>query len=120
MTIDGPGGALDVRPFLQRHGEIDSLGFRFGDLAYSSDLSDLPDFSETALAGLDTWIVDALRYTPHPSHFTVDEALTWIERVKPKRAVLTNLHSDLDYEVLRARLPDHVVPAYDGMKFELD
>ncbi len=119
VTIDGPGGPLDVLPFLQRHGDIDSLGFRFGGLAYSSDLSDLPDFSLPALAGLDIWIVDALRYKPHPSHFTVDEALQWIERVKPARAVLTNLHSDVDYEVLRARLPAHIVPAYDGMQIDL-
>ena len=60
------------------------------------------------------WIVDALRYTPHPSHFALDDALAWIERLKPKRAILTNLHTDLDYEALRAKLPPHVEPAYDG------
>ena len=68
-----------------------------------------------ALAGLDIWIVDALRYRPHPSHFSVEDALTWIERIKPRRAILTNLHSDLDYDALRARLPAHVEPAYDGL-----
>ena len=93
-----PGGVL---PILQQHGNIPSLGFRFGALAYSCDLSGFPPESMPALAGLDVWIVDALRYTPHPSHFSLTDALAWIERVKPRRAILTNLHSDLDYEVLR-------------------
>jgi phosphoribosyl 1,2-cyclic phosphate phosphodiesterase len=70
------------------------------------------------MAGLDVWIVDALRLAPHPSHMNLDEALDWIGRVKPKRAILTNLHADLDYAALRARLPAHVEPAYDGMRFE--
>ena len=65
----------------------------------------MPDASAAALAGLDLWIVDALRYHPHPSHFSVADALAWIERIKPKRAILTNMHTDLDYEVLRAKLP---------------
>jgi phosphoribosyl 1,2-cyclic phosphate phosphodiesterase len=72
------------------------------------------------LQGLDVWILDALRYRPHPSHFSVDDALAWIERVRPKRAVLTNLHSDLDYDTLRAALPSSVEPAYDGMQFVLE
>ena len=69
------------------------------------------------MAGLDVWIVDALRQAPHPSHFNLDEALEWIARVKPKRAILTNLHSDMDYATLRASLPSGVEPAYDGMTF---
>lgn len=119
VTIDGPGGPIEVLAFLQRHGDIDSLGFRFGDLAYSSDLSDLPDDSLRELVGLDVWIVDALRYAAHPSHFSLSDALGWIERIKPKRAVLTDMHSDLDYAALRASLPGHVEPAYDGMQIEL-
>ena len=78
----------------------------------------MPEASAAALTGLDLWIVDALRYHPHPSHFSVDDALDWIERIKPKRAILTNMHTDLDYEALRARLPPHVEPAYDGMRIE--
>ena len=116
VTITGPGGPLEVLPFLQRHGDIDSLGFRFGDLAYSSDLSDLPDDSLSELAGLEVWIVDALRYAGHPSHFSLDDALGWIARIKPKRAVLTDMHSDLDYATLRTKLPAHIEPAYDGMQ----
>ncbi|MEA2997324.1 MAG: phosphoribosyl 1,2-cyclic phosphate phosphodiesterase, partial [Alphaproteobacteria bacterium] len=88
--------------------------------AYSSDLVDLPDASIEALAGLDLWIVDALRYKPHPSHFSVDDALAWIERIKPRRAILTNMHADLDYAELKARLPAHVEPAYDGMTVTLE
>ncbi len=119
VAINGAGGQIGVLPFLQDHGDIASLGFRFGGLAYSSDLVDLPDESLPALADLDVWIVDALRQHPHPSHFSVADALAWIERLKPGRAILTNMHTDLDYEVLRRSLPSHVEPAYDGMQIEI-
>ena len=105
MTIDGEGGPITALPILQQHGDIASLGFRFGSFAYSCDLNDMPPESAEALAGLDVWVVDALRYQPHPSHFSLADALAWIERIKPRRAILTNLHSDLDYETLRAQLP---------------
>jgi phosphoribosyl 1,2-cyclic phosphate phosphodiesterase len=118
IEIMGAGGTIPVLPFLQAHGDIASLGFRFGSLAYSCDLKSLPPDSVAALAGIDVWIVDALRDAPHPSHFSLSEALDWIGRIKPRRAVLTNLHSDLDYVALRARLPAHVEPAYDGMRIE--
>jgi phosphoribosyl 1,2-cyclic phosphate phosphodiesterase len=117
-TIDGQGGAIEFMTVLQEHGDIPSLGFRFGNVAYSADIKDLPADSLAAMAGLDVWIVDALRRPPHPSHFNLDEALDWIARVKPKRAILTNLHSDMDYATLRASLPAGVEPAYDGMTFE--
>jgi phosphoribosyl 1,2-cyclic phosphate phosphodiesterase len=115
LRIDGRGGPITALPILQEHGDIPSYGFRFGNLAYSCDLSGLPPESVAALAGLDVWIVDALRYRPHPSHFSLADALAWIERIKPRRAILTNLHADLDYETLRKELPRHVEPAYDGM-----
>ena len=118
VSVAGPGGPIEAMPFRQVHGDIPSLGFRFGDVAYSSDLNDMADDSVAALAGLDLWIVDALRYTPHPSHFSVADALGWIERVKPRRAILTNMHTDLDFETLRAQLPENVEPAFDGMRFE--
>jgi phosphoribosyl 1,2-cyclic phosphate phosphodiesterase len=120
LTVEGQGGPIPVLPVLQEHGDIPSLGFRFGNLAYSADIKSVPPESIDALAGLDVWIVDALRKTPHPSHFNLEEALAWIERIKPKRAILTNLHSDLDYDWLRANLPSHVEPAYDGMTVRLD
>ena len=85
--------------------------------AYSCDLSGIPGAaSEQWVTGLDVWVLDALRQAPHPSHFSVSDALAWIERIKPKRAILTNMHTDLDYETLRAKLPPHVEPAYDGMR----
>ena len=117
VTIEGQGGSIAALPVLQDHGDIPSLGFRFGHVAYSADIKGLPPESIAALAGLDIWVVDALRLAPHPSHFDLEEALDWIARIKPKRAILTNLHSDLDYERLRARLPPNVEPAYDGMRF---
>jgi phosphoribosyl 1,2-cyclic phosphate phosphodiesterase len=120
VAIKGEGGPITALPFLQDHGDIPSLGFRFGSVAYSSDLIDLPEESVEALEGLDLWIVDALRDSPHPSHFSVDQALAWIERLQPKRAVLTNLHSDLDFEALKARLPPHVEPAYDGLQVVME
>jgi len=119
IGVDGAGGAITALPFLQEHGDISSIGFRFGRLAYSCDLKRLPPDSVAALAGLDVWIVDALRYAPHPSHFSLDEALAWIGKVQPRRAILTNLHSDLDYEALRAKLPAGVEPAYDGMRIAI-
>ena len=120
VTIEGEGGPITALPILQQHGDIASLGFRFGGFGYSCDLSGLPAESVAALAGLDVWVVDALRYTPHPSHFSLAEALAWIERLKPERAILTNLHADLDYETLRKELPPHVEPAYDGIAVELE
>lgn len=115
FEIDGRGGPLPVLAFGQTHGSIRSLGFRFGPLAYSPDVNELDETAFAVLAGVDTWVVDALRHKPHPTHATVAKALEWIGRVKPRHAVLTNLHQDLDYEVLRASLPDGVEPAYDGL-----
>ncbi len=118
VTVAGPGGPVTAMPLLQDHGDIASLGFRFGAMAYSGDLVDLPPESVELLAGIELWIVDALWYRPHPSHFHLDLTLEWIDRIKPKRAILTNMHSDLDYEELRAKLPANVVPGYDGLRTE--
>jgi phosphoribosyl 1,2-cyclic phosphate phosphodiesterase len=120
VTIEGEGGPITALPYLQTHGDISTLGFRFGSLAYSCDLSDLPADSIAALSGLDVWILDALRYKPHPSHFSLAEALDWVGRIKPRRAILTNLHADLDYDVLRRELPAHIEPAFDGMQVKLE
>jgi phosphoribosyl 1,2-cyclic phosphate phosphodiesterase len=117
VMIEGQGGPIRVLPVLQDHGDIASLGFRFGNVAYSADIKTLPPESVAALGGLDVWIVDALRKAPHPSHFNLDEALEWIARIKPKRAILTNLHTDMDYATLRGQLPPTVEPAYDRMTF---
>lgn len=115
-TVSGKGGSLALTAFLVQHGNIPALGYRIGAAAYTPDLNDIPEESWPALENLDLWIVDALRYTPHSSHFNLDNALRWIGKFKPRRAVLTNLASDLDYEELRGKLPDGVVPGYDGMR----
>lgn len=119
VTIMGEGGAIEAHPFLQAHSSGTTLGFRFGGLAYSCDVSGIPQQSEAILSGLDVWILDTLRHRPHPSHFSLEEALAWIARLKPRRAILTNLHTDLDYETLRKSLPESVEPGYDGLKIVL-
>lgn len=119
IVIDGPGGSIKVHAFDQEHGDILSLGFRIGGLAYSCDLSGLPDHSLGSVSGLDTWIIDALRPTPHPSHLSLPETLELIERLKPRHSVLTNLHIDMDYETVEASTPTNVTPAYDGMRIDI-
>ncbi len=106
---------LTCTPFNLHHGSIDALGLRFDNIAYTPDVNAIPDESLPHLKNLDVWIIDALRYTAHPSHFTLEDALSWVERMKPKRAILTNLHTDMDYDALCKILPPNVVPAYDGM-----
>lgn len=120
VTINGRGGPIRAVPIPQLHGDGVSLGFRFGNIAYSPDISDVPESSLPLLEGLDVWIIDALRYIPHPSHLTVKQALTWIDKIKPKRAILTHLHIDLDYMALKRELPTHVEPAFDGMEILWD
>ena len=120
IRIEGSGGVIDVVPIEQQHGDGASLGFRFGNVAYSPDISGIPDSSLELLQGLDLWIVDALRPVPHPSHFSVKQALDWIERLGVKRAILTHMTVELDYEALRRQLPPHVEPGYDGMVVEVD
>jgi len=119
VTIDGAGGRVTLSPFTVEHGAISSLGFRIGDLAYLPDVSGIPDQAWEALAGLEVWVLDALRRTPHPSHAHLDLALDWIARAAPRRAVLTNMHVDLDYATVEAETPPHVTPAHDGMVLEL-
>jgi phosphoribosyl 1,2-cyclic phosphate phosphodiesterase len=115
IRIEGAGGSLSVKPIMVQHGAIPALGFRIKNMAYTPDLSAIPASSMKALEGLDLWIIDALRDKPHPSHFSVSEALDAINRFKPKRAVLTNLHTDLDYDELASRLPNGVEPAHDQL-----
>jgi len=118
FTIKGEGGAIPILAFDQDHGTMVSQGFRFGPIAYSSDVVTLDDAAFAALAGVECWIVDALRYRPHPTHAHVERTLGWIERLQPKRAILTNLHVDLDYDTLRRSLPPGVEPAFDGLVVE--
>ena len=119
LVVDGPGGSIEVLAFEQEHGNITSLGFRVADFAYSVDLSGFPDESLPAISGLQMWILDALRPTPHPSHLSLPESLEWIERMTPRQVVLSDLHIDLDYRQLEAETPAHVTPAFDGMQINV-
>ncbi|MEC9343468.1 MAG: MBL fold metallo-hydrolase [Pseudomonadota bacterium] len=128
LRVEGPGGAIEALPIDQVHGPIRSLGFRFGGdleerrggLCYSPDISGIPDESVDSLRDLDVWIVDALQYRMHLSHFSLGQSLEWIERLAPKRGVLTHMHIPLDYATVQLETPDHVEPAYDGMVIELE
>ena len=119
ISLPGPGGAIEVVPLPQKHGRIKSLGFRCGGFAYCNDVDGLSENTLSALSGLDLLVIDALRYKPHPSHAHVARALDWISQLAPKRAVLTNLHVDLDYQTLCRELPETVEPAFDGWALTL-
>ncbi len=118
IEISGPGGVITLLPINQNHGEINSLGFRIGNIGYSSDISNVPDESVKPLSDLDIWVVDALRHEPHSSHFSVAESLAWAAKLRAKSVILTHMHTDLDYDALSAELPAHAQPAYDGLTFE--
>jgi phosphoribosyl 1,2-cyclic phosphate phosphodiesterase len=117
IVVDGPFrvGSLEFRPFEQIHGRLPSWGFRTGPFAYSPDVKELPEQSLAELAGVEVWLVDCLRDRPHPTHAHLEQTLAWIDRIKPRRAILTHMNHELDYHQLKARLPDGVEPAYDGM-----
>jgi len=119
--IDGPfeAAGVSIVPFIQDHGTIPSLGFRFGAIAYANDLVRLPEEAFATLAGVDTLIVDATRYRPHPTHAHLDLTLEWIARIAPRRAFLTNLHVDMDYAEVDRRTPSHVTPCHDGLVIDV-
>jgi phosphoribosyl 1,2-cyclic phosphate phosphodiesterase len=120
-VLDGPLmlGPITVQPFRQHHGEIDSVGYRIGDFAYSTDLIEIPKESECHLEQLKLWIVDALRRTPHPTHPHLALTLSWIAKYRPDLAVLTHMDWSMDYDMLVRELPPAVVPGYDGMVIEI-
>jgi phosphoribosyl 1,2-cyclic phosphate phosphodiesterase len=115
FAVEGAGGPIALTPFRVDHGVIEALGFRIGGLAYLPDVLTIPEDCWPVLAGLDVWVLDALRRTPHPTHAHLARSLDWIARAGPRRAVLTNMHIDLDYDTLAAELPPHVRPAHDGL-----
>lgn len=121
FSVSGAGGDINFTPFKVNHGSIDALGFRIGDLAYLPDVAKMNDAAWPMLENLDCWVLDALRRDPHPTHAHLALALDWIARAAPKRAVLTNMHIDLDYDTVEAETAPHVTPAYDGMviRYEL-
>lgn len=111
-------GGIEILPFEQDHGFMTSLGFRFGDMAYSTDVAELPETAFAALEGVKVWVVSCLRLEPHPTHAHFERVLGWIDRVKPERAVLTHMSLTLDYDTLAAMCPEGVEPAHDGLMLE--
>ena len=120
VTVEGAGGPVTLHPFLVGHGGIDALGFRINDLAYLPDVAEMNDGAWAAVEKLDCWVLDALRRKPHPTPTHLERSLEWIARAAPRRAVLTNMHIDLDYASLVAEIPDHITPAFDGMMIRYD
>lgn len=118
LIIEGQGGPLAFLPLPQIHGDILSLGFRIGPIAYCPDVSDFPPETVLLLRDLELLVIDALQYRTHPSHLSLTEALDWIGKLRPKRAVLTHMHIPLDYETVRDQTPENIEPAYDGMVLE--
>jgi phosphoribosyl 1,2-cyclic phosphate phosphodiesterase len=112
-------GGVDIVPFMQDHGFSTTLGLRIGPMAYSTDVTALDDDAFAAIAGVELWIVDCMRRTPHPTHSHLEQTLAWIARVCPRRAVLTHMDHTLDYRELGAGLPAGVEPGQDGLVIEL-
>lgn len=113
-------GDITVRVTDQPHGTILSAGLRFdtaaGSIGYATDFNIMTDDMRTLYEGLDVWIVDALRYRPHPTHPDVPTVLGWIEELQPRRAAFIHMDQSMDYATLRAALPAGVEPGYDGME----
>lgn len=106
-------------PFVQDHGFTTSLGFRIGVAAYSTDVTELDEAAFAILGGIELWIVDCMRQLPHPTHSDLGKTLRWIERVRPRRTILTHMDHTLDYRTLSAALPAGVEPGRDGLVIEL-
>jgi phosphoribosyl 1,2-cyclic phosphate phosphodiesterase len=112
-------GGIPIVPFAQDHGFSTTLGIRIGSFAYSTDVTELDEWAFATLEGTELWVVDCLRREPHPTHSHLAKTLSWIARVKPRRAVLTHMDQSLDYRELSAELPAGVEPGYDGLVAEL-
>ncbi|TWT67169.1 MBL fold metallo-hydrolase [Allorhodopirellula solitaria] len=111
----------DVLPIPMRHGpHFNVLGFRFGDFAYCTDTNGIPSESMKRLRGVDTLVIDALRFRPHPTHFCVEEAIEVIDEIRPRRAYLTHLCHEIDHETVESNLPEGVHLAYDGLRLTID
>ncbi len=109
-----------VQPIRLHHGRLPVLGFRIGDVAYCTDVSEIPNSSWPLLEGLDVLIIDALREKPHPTHFSVDQSLEVIERLNPKQSYLTHISHFLDHQLTNEILPDTVQMAWDGLRIPLE
>lgn len=111
-------GDITIHPFFQDHGFTTSWGFRINDFAYSTDVVRLPESSFRILEGVKVWILDCLKKEQHLTHSHLQQSLQWVKRIKPHRTILTHLAPSLDYNALKAELPPHVEPAYDGMEIQ--
>ncbi|WP_445678467.1 MBL fold metallo-hydrolase [Radicibacter daui] len=109
---------LKIMPFKQDHGRGPSLGFRFGDFAYSTDVKLMPARAMELIKGVDVWVVDCLREAPHPTHSHLAQTLGWIGELKPRLSYLTHMSHHMDYRTLMDRLPAGIEPAYDGLVIE--
>ena len=109
--------ALYIEPLEVSHGMIKANGYLFNKIAYISDCNDISKKVSKKLMNLDFLIIDCLRKNKHPSHFNYDDAINFVKFVKPKKTILTNLHVDLDYFVLKRKLPKNIIPAFDGLSF---
>lgn len=118
VVVRGAGGDICLSPIEVNHGSIDALGFKIHDLLYMPDVAEIPEAAWPDIEGIDTWVLDCLRYTPHPTHAHLERALEWIARSRARAGILTNLHIDLDYETLRGETPDHIDVAFDGMQIQ--
>jgi phosphoribosyl 1,2-cyclic phosphate phosphodiesterase len=112
-------GKMEIKAFEQIHGRGKSLGYRIGNFAYSTDVNELPEKAFDNLNDLDVWVVDCLQYEPAPTHAHLDLTLKWIERAKPKMAILTHMSHMIEYEELKGKLPENITPAYDGLVIDL-
>ena len=119
FKLNGTSGEILVEPLLVKHGDIDALGFKINKMAYIPDISDFYQDTFSKLYNLDILIIDALRRNPHPAHAHLEKTLNWIEKLKPKKAILTNMHNDLDYEAIKQETPENVEPAHDGLIINL-
>ena len=121
LVIDGPGGALSIDVLGLSHGPTTALGFLFeGKLAYTPDVHDINDDVLAKLEDIPVWIVDALRYSQHPTHAHVDKTLMWLAKTRTRQGIFTNMHIDMDYGVLSSELPPAHIAAFDGMEVNFD
>ena len=108
---------IKISSFEVQHGLIKATAYVVNKIAYLSDCSYIPNKSKKYLSNLDFLIIDCLRYKFHPGHFNLDSAISLAKELRPKKTILTNLHVELDYSILRKRLPSNIIPAFDGMSF---
>ena len=112
-------GPFSIYPITQNHGPCESLGVRIGNFSYNTDVIKLQEDGFESLKGIETLILGCSSTKKTKKHLDLKTAIQWIERIKPKKAYLTHMGADMDYETLKRILPPHIEPAYDGLEFEV-